>query len=122
LGDSVTTANISPAGSIAPNSPAGEYLQQAGVAIKYFNSYGSCRGNHEVMMRDTFANVRQKICWLQGCLTRLMPTGESMTVFDAAMYYQQVTSCIVLAGKEYGTGSSRDWGAKGPALLGLKRL
>lgn len=126
LGDSVTTDHISPAGSIAPDSPAGDYLQQAGVAIKDFNSYGSRRGNHEVMMRGTFANVRLRNLLApgtEGCWTRLMPTGESMTVFDAAMYYQQHnTACIVLAGKEYGTGSSRDWAAKGPALLGVKAV
>jgi len=126
LGDSVTTDHISPAGSIAPKSPAGDYLQQAGVAIKDFNSYGSRRGNHEVMMRGTFANVRLKNLLApgtEGCWTRLMPTGESMTVFDAAMHYQQQgTLCIVLAGKEYGTGSSRDWAAKGPALLGVKAV
>jgi aconitate hydratase len=126
LGDSVTTDHISPAGSIAPDSPAGDYLQQAGVAIKDFNSYGSRRGNHEVMMRGTFANVRLRNLLApgtEGCWTRSMPNGESMTVFDAAMQYQQQgTPCIVLAGKEYGTGSSRDWAAKGPALLGVKAV
>lgn len=126
LGDSVTTDHISPAGSIAPDSPAGDYLQQAGVAIKDFNSYGSRRGNHEVMMRGTFANVRLKNLLApgtEGCWTSLMPTGESMTVFDAAMYYlQHSIPCIVLTGKEYGTGSSRDWAAKGPALLGVKAV
>jgi aconitate hydratase len=126
LPDSVTTDHISPAGSIAPNSPAGDYLQLAGVDIKDFNSYGSRRGNHEVMMRGTFANVRLKNLLApgtEGCWTRMMPTGESMTVFDAAMHYQQEkTPCIVLAGKEYGTGSSRDWAAKGPALLGVKAV
>lgn len=124
LGDSITTDHISPAGSIAPKSPAGEYLLQSGVAIKDFNSYGSRRGNHEVMMRGTFANIRLKNLLApgtEGCWTQLMPTGEPMTVFDAAMYYQQQgIPCIVLAGKEYGTGSSRDWAAKGPALLGIK--
>ena len=126
LGDSVTTDHISPAGSIAPDSPAGDYLQHAGVAIKDFNSYGSRRGNHEVMMRGTFANVRLKNLLApgtEGCWTSLMPTGESMTVFDAAMcYLQHNIPCIVLAGKEYGTGSSRDWAAKGPALLGVKAV
>jgi aconitate hydratase len=126
LPDSVTTDHISPAGSIAPDSPAGDYLQQAGVAIKDFNSYGSRRGNHEVMMRGTFANVRLRNLLApgtEGCWTRLMPSGESKTVFDAAMHYQQQgTPCIVLAGKEYGTGSSRDWAAKGPALLGVKAV
>jgi aconitate hydratase len=126
LGDSVTTDHISPAGSIAPNSPAGDYLQQAGVATTDFNSYGSRRGNHEVMMRGTFANIRLKNLLApgtEGCWTRMMPSGESMTVFDAAMHYQQQGApCIVLAGKEYGTGSSRDWAAKGPALLGVKAV
>ena len=126
LADSVTTDHISPAGSIAPKSPAGNYLQKAGVAIKDFNSYGSRRGNHEVMMRGTFANIRLKNLLApgtEGCWTRLMPSGESMTVFDAAMdYKRQGTPCIVLAGEEYGTGSSRDWAAKGPALLGVKAV
>lgn len=126
LGDSVTTDHISPAGSIALNSPAAEYLQSEGVSAKDFNSYGSRRGNHEVMMRGTFANVRLRNLLApgtEGCWTRMMPSGEKMSVFDAAMQYQQqnITS-IVLAGKEYGTGSSRDWAAKGPALLGIKAV
>jgi aconitate hydratase len=126
LGDSVTTDHISPAGSIALDSPAAAYLQSAGVSPKDFNSYGSRRGNHEVMMRGTFANVRLRNLLApgtEGCWTRLMPSGEKMSVFDAAMkYQQQKVASIVLAGKEYGTGSSRDWAAKGPALLGVKAV
>ena len=126
LGDSVTTDHISPAGSIALDSPAAEYLQSAGVSAKDFNSYGSRRGNHEVMMRGTFANVRLRNLLApgtEGCWTRMMPSGEKMSVFDAAMQYkQQNIPSIVLAGKEYGTGSSRDWAAKGPALLGVKAV
>ena len=126
LGDSVTTDHISPAGSIALDSPAAEYLQSQGVAPKDFNSYGSRRGNHEVMMRGTFANVRLRNLLApgtEGCWTRMMPSGEKMSVFDAAMQYQQHNiASIVLAGKEYGTGSSRDWAAKGPALLGVKAV
>jgi aconitate hydratase len=126
LGDSVTTDHISPAGSIALDSPAAEYLQSEGVSPKDFNSYGSRRGNHEVMMRGTFANVRLRNLLApgtEGCWTTLMPSGEKMSVFDAAMQYQQQNiASIVLAGKEYGTGSSRDWAAKGPALLGVKAV
>ena len=126
LGDSVTTDHISPAGSIALDSPAAEYLQSEGVAPKDFNSYGSRRGNHEVMMRGTFANVRLRNLLApgtEGCWTRMMPSGDKMSVFDAAMQYQQhKIASIVLAGKEYGTGSSRDWAAKGPALLGVKAV
>ncbi|TEW55543.1 aconitate hydratase AcnA [Psychromonas sp. RZ22] len=126
LGDSVTTDHISPAGSIALDSPAAEYLQGEGVAAKDFNSYGSRRGNHEVMMRGTFANVRLRNLLApgtEGCWTRFMPSGKQMSVFDAAMQYQQQNiASIVLAGKEYGTGSSRDWAAKGPALLGVKAV
>ncbi len=126
LGDSVTTDHISPAGSIALDSPAAEYLKQEGVSVKDFNSYGSRRGNHEVMMRGTFANVRLRNLLApgtEGCWTRMMPSGEKMSVFDAAMQYQQQKiASIVLAGKEYGTGSSRDWAAKGPALLGVKAV
>lgn len=126
LGDSVTTDHISPAGSIALDSPAATYLQSAGVSPKDFNSYGSRRGNHEVMMRGTFANVRLRNLLApgtEGCWTRLMPSGEKMSVFDAAMQYQQQkVASIVIAGKEYGTGSSRDWAAKGPALLGVKAV
>ncbi|XQW83614.1 aconitate hydratase AcnA [Thalassotalea piscium] len=126
LGDSVTTDHISPAGSIALDSPAADYLQSEGVSAKDFNSYGSRRGNHEVMMRGTFANVRLRNLLApgtEGCWTRMMPSGEKMSVFDAAMQYnQQQIPSIVLAGKEYGTGSSRDWAAKGPALLGVKAV
>jgi len=124
LGDSVTTDHISPAGSIKLNSPAGEYLAAHGVPPHLFNSYGSRRGNHEVMMRGTFANVR--LCHLlapgsEGGVTKFLPTGETMSIYDAAMLYQQTgTGLLLLAGKEYGTGSSRDWAAKGPALLGVK--
>ena len=124
LGDSVTTDHISPAGAFTPETPAGQYLQSHGVDFKDFNSYGSRRGNHEVMMRGTFANVRlrnQLAPGTEGGFTRHMPSGEEMTIFDAAMRYQQEgTPTIVLAGKEYGTGSSRDWAAKGPRLLGVK--
>jgi aconitate hydratase len=122
----VTTDHISPAGSIALDSPAAAYLESEGVAAKDFNSYGSRRGNHEVMMRGTFANVRLRNLLApgtEGCWTRMMPSGEQMSVFDAAMQYQQHNiASIVLAGKEYGTGSSRDWAAKGPALLGVKAV
>ncbi len=126
VGDSVTTDHISPAGSIAQDSPAGQYLISQGVSPKDFNSYGARRGNHEVMMRGTFANVRLKnllASGLEGCWTRHFPEGEKMTIFDAAMKYQQERiSLIVIAGKEYGSGSSRDWAAKGPALLGVKAV
>jgi len=126
LGDSVTTDHISPAGSIALDSPAAKYLQCEGVSPKDFNSYGSRRGNHEVMMRGTFANVRLRNLLApgtEGCWTKMMPSGEKMSVFDAAMQYQQQNiASIVLAGQEYGTGSSRDWAAKGPALLGVKAV
>ena len=123
LGDSVTTDHISPAGSIAANSPAAEYLREQGVDAKDFNSYGSRRGNHEVMMRGTFANIRlrnQLAPGTEGGITRHMPSGEQMSIYAAAMRYQQDnTPAIVIAGKEYGTGSSRDWAAKGPKLLGV---
>jgi aconitate hydratase len=126
LGDSVTTDHISPAGSIALDGPAAEYLRQHGVAEQDFNSFGSRRGNHEIMMRGTFANVRLKNQLApdtEGGWTRLQPSGEQMSVFDAAMYYQQQgIPSIVIAGKEYGTGSSRDWAAKGPLLLGVKAV
>jgi aconitate hydratase len=126
LGDSITTDHISPAGSIAPDSPAGNYLKQLGIASADFNSYGSRRGNHQVMMRGTFANGRLTNLLApgtQGSWTRIMPSGASMTVFDAAMHYKQHSiACVVLAGKEYGTGSSRDWAAKGPALLGVRAV
>jgi len=124
VGDSVTTDHISPAGAIKKDSPAGEYLIDHGVEPKDFNSYGSRRGNHEVMMRGTFANVRlrnQLAPGTEGGLTVHMPDGEQMTIFEAAMRYadEGVPLCV-LAGKEYGSGSSRDWAAKGPRLLGIR--
>ncbi|MFW5824887.1 MAG: aconitate hydratase AcnA, partial [Marinobacter sp.] len=126
LGDSVTTDHISPAGSFKADTPAGKYLQEHGVEPKDFNSYGSRRGNHEVMMRGTFANVRirnEMLDGVEGGFTRFVPTGEQMPIYDAAMKYQQQgTPLVVIAGKEYGTGSSRDWAAKGTRLLGVKAV
>ncbi len=125
LGDSVTTDHISPAGSFKEDSAAGRYLLSKGVAKADFNSYGSRRGNHEVMMRGTFANVRikNKIVEKEGGYSKYFPTGEVKTVFDTAMSYQQDrTPLIILAGKEYGSGSSRDWAAKGTFLLGVKAV
>jgi len=126
LGDSVTTDHISPAGAIKPDSPAGRYLQEHGVKPVDFNSYGSRRGNHEIMMRGTFANVRIKNEMLDGVVggeTRHVPSGEQMAIYDAAMRYQQEgTPLVVVAGKEYGTGSSRDWAAKGTRLLGVRAV
>ncbi len=126
LGDSVTTDHISPAGSIAPDSPAGQYLKSQGVAPQDFNSYGSRRGNHEVMMRGTFANIRLKnelADGKEGGWTKLLPEGDIMPIFDAAMRYKQRGEpLVVIAGKEYGTGSSRDWAAKGTNLLGVKAV
>ncbi|HXR83820.1 MAG TPA: aconitate hydratase AcnA [Hanamia sp.] len=125
LGDSVTTDHISPAGSFNENSPAGKYLLSQGVERKDFNSYGSRRGNDEVMVRGTFANVRIKNALIEreGGYTRYLPTGEVMSVFEAAMKYKETnTPLIVLAGKEYGSGSSRDWAAKGTFLLGIKAV
>ncbi len=126
LGDSVTTDHISPAGSIAKDSPAAQYLMDQGVKPVDFNSYGSRRGNHEVMMRGTFANIRlrNKLApGTEGGWTRHQPSGEQMTIYDAAMRYQQEeTPLIVIAGSEYGTGSSRDWAAKGTLLLGVKAV
>lgn len=125
LGDSVTTDHISPAGAIADDSPAGVYLKANGIEKKDFNSYGSRRGNHEVMVRGTFANVRLKNLLVdkEGSWTVYHPTGETMTVFDAAMKYKKdKTPLIILAGKEYGSGSSRDWAAKGVSLLGVKAV
>ena len=123
LGDSITTDHISPAGSIRPDSPAGRYLQQEGIAIGDFNSYGSRRGNHEVMMRGTFANTRLRneiVPQREGGFTRHFPDGEECTIYDASMRYQQEkTALVIVAGKEYGSGSSRDWAAKGPLLLGV---
>jgi aconitate hydratase len=124
LGDSVTTDHISPAGAIRPDSPAGLYLTGHGVERREFNSYGSRRGNHEVMMRGTFANVRMRNLLVEGSegtWTAHLPDGEEMTIHDAAMRYRdEGVPTIVLAGKEYGTGSSRDWAAKGPNLLGVR--
>lgn len=126
LGDSVTTDHISPAGSIAEISPAGEYLKEHGVNKADFNSYGSRRGNHEVMMRGTFANVRirnEMLGGIEGGYTRLAGSKEAISVYDAAMHYQQQqTPLVVIAGKEYGTGSSRDWAAKGSRLLGVRAV
>ena len=126
VGDSVTTDHISPAGAIRPDSPAGRYLVEHGVERREFNSYGSRRGNHEVMVRGTFANVRlrnQLVPGGEGTWTAHLPDGEEMTIFDAASRYQdEGVPTIVLAGKEYGTGSSRDWAAKGPNLLGVRAV
>jgi aconitate hydratase len=122
LGDSVTTDHISPAGSIKKDGPAGKYLQEHGVKPADFNSYGSRRGNHEVMVRGTFANVRlrNKLVATEGGFTRHLPTNTEMSIFDASEKYQaEGTPLIILAGKEYGSGSSRDWAAKGPRLLGV---
>jgi aconitate hydratase len=125
LGDSITTDHISPAGSFKEDSPAGKYLIEKGVTKKDFNSYGARRGNHEVMMRGTFANVRikNKLATKEGGFTTYLPTGEEMSVYDASMKYQAAgTPLVVLGGKEYGNGSSRDWAAKGTFLLGVKAV
>jgi aconitate hydratase len=125
LGDSVTTDHISPAGSIAASSPAGEWLIAHGVPPTEFNSYGARRGHHEVMMRGTFANVRLRnaLAGREGPFTVHLPDGEAATIFDAAMRYAaEEVPLIVLAGKEYGSGSSRDWAAKGPRLLGVRAV
>jgi aconitate hydratase len=126
LGDSVTTDHISPAGSIKRDGPAGTYLQELGVAPKDFNSYGSRRGNHEVMMRGTFANIRlrNKLApGTEGGVTRHLPEGDDMSIYDAAMRYAaEGIELVVLAGKEYGSGSSRDWAAKGTKLLGVRAV
>lgn len=126
VGDSITTDHISPAGAIAPDSPAGEYLQAEGVNTKDFNSYGSRRGNHEVMMRGTFANVRLKnqlAPGTSGSATTHYPSGDAMSIYHAAMRYQdEGVAAVVVGGKEYGTGSSRDWAAKGPSLMGVKAV
>ena len=124
LGDSVTTDHISPAGAIPLEYPAGQYLSENGIVRKDFNSYGSRRGNHEVMMRGTFANIRIRnllVPGVEGGYTKYHPDGSQQYVFDAAMKYKQTgTPLVVLTGKEYGTGSSRDWAAKGTFLLGVK--
>ena len=126
LGDSVTTDPITPAGSIKLNGPAGKYLTEHGVKPADFNSYGSRRGNHEVMVRGTFANVRlrNKLApGTEGGVTRLLPEGEGMSIFDASVKYaERKTPLVILAGKEYGSGSSRDWAAKGPKLLGVRAV
>ena len=125
LGDSVTTDHISPAGSFKADTPAGTYLQSHQVPVRDFNSYGARRGNHQVMMRGTFANIRirnEMLDGVEGGHTK-GPDGEQMPIYDAAMAYQaQGTPLVVIAGKEYGTGSSRDWAAKGTALLGVKAV
>jgi len=126
FGDSITTDHISPAGAIKPDSPAGRYLLEHGVSRGEFNSYGSRRGNHEVMMRGTFANIRIRNRMLdnvEGGYTRYAPTSETMPIYDAAMLYKQDgRGLVVIAGKEYGTGSSRDWAAKGTVLLGVRAV
>jgi aconitate hydratase len=126
LGDSITTDHISPAGNIKANSPAGKYLIEHGVEPKDFNSYGARRGNHEVMMRGTFANTRiknQMVPGIEGGVTAYLPGGDVMPIYDAAMKYQAAgVPLVVLAGKEYGSGSSRDWAAKGTMLLGVKAV
>jgi aconitate hydratase len=126
LGDSVTTDHISPAGNIKANGPAGKYLAEHGVKPADFNSYGSRRGNHEVMVRGTFANVRlrNKLApGTEGGVTRLLPEGEGMSIFDASVKYaERGVPLVILAGKEYGSGSSRDWAAKGPNLLGVRAV
>ena len=126
LGDSVTTDHISPAGMISKNSPAAEYLMEHDVAPQWFNSYGSRRGNDRVMTRGTFANIRLKnqlVPGVEGGYTRYLPTNEQTTIYDAAMRYQaDGTPLVILAGAEYGTGSSRDWAAKGTLLLGVRAV
>jgi aconitate hydratase len=126
FGDSITTDHISPAGNIAKSSPAAKYLMDRGVAAQDFNSYGTRRGHHEVMMRGTFANIRIKNMLApgtEGGVTRYLPTNEVMSIYDAAMKYKQDNrSLVIMAGKEYGTGSSRDWAAKGTLLLGVKAV
>jgi len=126
LGDSVTTDHISPAGSIKEDSPAGQYLKEHGIAKRDFNSFGSRRGNHEVMMRGTFANIRirnEMLDGVEGGYTKHIPSEDQMSIYDAAMRYQlEGTPLVVIAGKEYGTGSSRDWAAKGTSLLGVRAV
>jgi aconitate hydratase len=126
VGDSVTTDHISPAGSIKLDSPAGRYLIEHGVERKDFNSYGSRRGNHEVMVRGTFANVRLRnllVPGSEGTWTVHLPSGEETTIYEASQrYLAEGTPLIVIAGQEYGSGSSRDWAAKGPNLLGVRAV
>jgi aconitate hydratase len=126
LGDSITTDHISPAGTIKADSPAGRYLKEHDVALKDFNSYGARRGNHEVMMRGTFANIRirnEMVPGIEGGFTKHIPTGDTLPIYDAAMRYVEAgTPTVVVAGKEYGTGSSRDWAAKGTRLLGVRAV
>ena len=125
FGDSVTTDHISPAGSIKKDGPAGKYLIAHGVQPADFNSYGSRRGNHEVMVRGTFANVRlrNKMVSTEGGFTRHLPDGAEMSIFDASEnYHAEKVPLVILAGKEYGSGSSRDWAAKGPRLLGVRAV
>jgi len=126
FGDSVTTDHISPAGAIKPTSPAGLFLQEHGVEVRDFNSYGSRRGNDRVMTRGTFANVRIKnlmVPGVEGGVTIYQPHGEQMSIYDASIKYQAAgIPLVVIAGQEYGTGSSRDWAAKGTRLLGVKAV
>jgi aconitate hydratase len=126
LGDSITTDHISPAGNIKKDSPAGAYLISHGVAQKDFNQYGARRGHHDVMVRGTFANVRLKnqlVPGVEGGVTRYLPSNEQMSIYDASMKYQaEGTPLIVIGGKEYGSGSSRDWAAKGTRLLGVRAV
>jgi aconitate hydratase len=125
LGDSVTTDHISPAGAIKRESPAGRWLIDQGIEVRDFNSYGSRRGNHEVMIRGTFANVRLRnlLVEREGGFTRHFPDGAETTIYEAAMRYaSEGVQLVVLAGKEYGSGSSRDWAAKGTALLGVRAV
>jgi aconitate hydratase len=126
LGDSVTTDHISPAGNIAKGSPAAKYLEENGVHMRDYNQYGARRGNHEVMVRGTFANIRLQnllVPGTQGGVTRHFPGGEQLSIFDAAMKYKsEGVPLVVIGGKEYGTGSSRDWAAKGTNLLGVRAV
>jgi aconitate hydratase len=126
FGDSITTDHISPAGDIKASSPAGEFLLERQVRQTDFNSYGARRGNHEIMMRGTFANIRiknQMVTGVEGGVTKHQPSGEQMTIYEAAMRYQREgVPLVIFAGKEYGTGSSRDWAAKGTRLLGVRAV
>ena len=126
FGESITTDHISPAGAIKEDGPAGEYLKAHQVPVAEFNSFGSRRGNHEVMMRGTFANIRiknQMLPGTEGGVTKYIPSGEEMPIYDAAMKYKETdTPLVVIAGEQYGTGSSRDWAAKGTILLGVRAV